>query len=147
MAEGRIAALRVAALLGKMDENHLAAELRTLSGLRRRLRRFGATVNTLFAPTPALDCLATDDTPICRCEEVLASELRAAIASGVRSLDELKIRTRAGQGPCQGRTCGPLAARLVSRQTGLTLADVEGFRVRPPIKPIPLAALSQADRE
>jgi len=89
-----------------------------------------------------LDGLATYDTPICRCEEVLAAELLTAIAQGARGLDELKTRTRLGHGPCQGRTCGPLAARLLGRQTGVPPGQIEGFRVRPPLKPVPLAALA-----
>ena len=119
MVEGRMAALRVAARLGRLGEQQIAGEIQTLSADRRRLRRFGAMINTLFAPHSGLDGLAAYDTPICRCEDVLAGELLGAVAQGARGLDELKTRTRIGQGPCQGRTCGPLAARLVARQTGL----------------------------
>jgi hypothetical protein len=47
-----------------------------------------------------------------------------------------------GQGPCQGRTCGPILARLIASQTGHPLRELAPFAVRPPVKPIPLAALA-----
>jgi NADPH-dependent 2,4-dienoyl-CoA reductase/sulfur reductase-like enzyme len=142
LVEGRMAALAAAARLGHLAEDQVRAEFEHLAAERRRLRRFGAMINTLYAPPAGLDGLATYDTPICRCEEVLAAELLTAIAQGARGLDELKTRTRLGQGPCQGRTCGPLAARLLGRQTGMPAAQIEGFRVRPPVKPVPLASLA-----
>jgi D-hydroxyproline dehydrogenase subunit alpha len=146
MTEGRLAALQVAARLGRGDDRRLAAQLRRLARRRSSQRRFGRLINTLFAPQPGLDGLATDETPICRCEEVLAGELRAAVGQGVRRLDELKTRTRVGQGNCQGRTCGPLAARILAAETGLSLADIAGFHVRPPVKPVPLGVLAQEMR-
>ena len=143
MTEGRLAALHVAAGLGRGDARRLAAQIRHLAARRRSQRRFGRLINTLFAPQPGLDALTTDATPICRCEEVLAGELRAAAGQGVQSLDELKTRTRVGQGNCQGRTCGPLAARILAAKTGLGPAGIAGFHVRPPLKPLPLGVLAQ----
>ena len=49
----------------------------------------------------------SDETIVCRCEDVSFAEIEAAAAatpsSGLRSL---KLLTRAGLGPCQGRVCG-----------------------------------------
>ncbi len=147
LTEGRLAACHVAADLGRGDARQLATTIRSLAGQRRRQRRFGALVNVAFAPLPGLDHLATAATPVCRCEEVLADELRTLAARGMRSLDELKTASRVGQGPCQGRTCGPLAARILAQGTGLGAEDIPGFSVRPPVKPVPLAALATPMRE
>jgi NADPH-dependent 2,4-dienoyl-CoA reductase/sulfur reductase-like enzyme len=142
MIEGCVAGLAVARRLGYIGESELARDLTGLAKRYRHLRRFGAMLNTLFAPRPGLDTITTDETPICRCEEVLAGEVRAAVARGAVELDALKTWTRVGQGACQGRTCGPLLARLIARETGRAIAEVGVFRVRPPLKPLPLGDLA-----
>jgi NAD(P)H-nitrite reductase large subunit len=43
---------------------------------------------------------------VCRCEEVTEREIIEAIEAGCRTMAEVKRMTRAGMGPCQGRTCG-----------------------------------------
>lgn len=49
----------------------------------------------------------TDDTTVCRCEEVTRGQVRAAIAAGADGHRQVKQVTRAGMGWCQGRVCGP----------------------------------------
>lgn len=67
------------------------------------------------------------------------SEVVRAIRDGYDTLEELKRYLRVGMGPCQGRTCLPLLARILSRETGRPLAEVMGeISVRPPLIPIPL---------
>lgn len=143
MLEGQIAGLAAAHRLGRIPESRLVRELMALAPRRRHLARFAAMLNTLFAPLPGLDALTTDDTPICRCEEVTAGEVRAVIDQGVWELDALKTWTRVGQGPCQGRTCGPLLARLMAHERGRPVSEVGSFSVRPPLKPIPLGDLAR----
>ena len=46
------------------------------------------------------------DTCICRCEEVTITELQDAHAKGATDINDIKRRTRAGMGHCQGRFCG-----------------------------------------
>ena len=46
------------------------------------------------------------DTCICRCEEVTIAELQDAHAKGATDINDIKRRTRAGMGHCQGRFCG-----------------------------------------
>jgi thioredoxin reductase/bacterioferritin-associated ferredoxin len=142
MSDGRIAALAAACRLGRLGKAELERELAAVAAHRRRNARFGATLNTLFAPSPGLEAITTDATLICRCEEVTAGEARAAIRQGASTLDALKTRTRVGQGPCQGRTCGPVLARILARETGRSCADAGFFRVRPPVKPVPIAAFA-----
>jgi len=142
MVAGRIAGLAAAQRLGYVTESKRARELASLAERQRHLRRFGTMLNTLFAPRPGLETITTDDTLICRCEEVSAGDARAAVRRGAVELDALKIWTRMGQGPCQGRTCGPMLARLVARETGRSVAEAGLFHIRPPLKPVPLAELA-----
>src|SRR5262249_30856145 len=73
-------------------------------------------------------------TIVCRCEDVTAGQIDA---SGAKSLSAVKIVTRCGQGPCQGRVC----ERLVAGR----LPEPERFSARAPIRPIPLSALMDAE--
>jgi len=41
--------------------------------------------------------------------------------------------TRAGMGPCQGKMCWPSIARLIASKQSVSVAEVGGVRVRPPI--------------
>ncbi|WP_410592459.1 NAD(P)/FAD-dependent oxidoreductase [Amycolatopsis sp. lyj-23] len=53
------------------------------------------------------------DTVVCRCEETTYGELKATTADPARpGPHALKLGTRAGLGPCQGRMCGASVADL-----------------------------------
>lgn len=142
LLSGRIAALSAAASLGRLPQAELGAELVRTARRRRQNARFGALVNLMFGAPDALTGAIPDDTPICRCEEVTAGEVRAAIAAGARSLDALKPALRVGQGLCQGRTCGPVLARLVAAETGRPVEAGGLFQARPPVRPVPLAVIA-----
>lgn len=142
LLEGELAGLSAAHYLGRLSHSQLAHRLNRLAGPRQRLRRFGAMLNTLFAPRPGLYALPGADTPLCRCREVPASAVRAAINQGAGELDALKIWTPVGQGACQGRTCGPLLARFIAAETGHPQEAAGCFSVRPPLKPILLGELA-----
>jgi hypothetical protein len=54
-----------------------------------------------------------DDTVVCRCEETTYGELVEAVhAPTTPSPNALRLGTRAGLGPCQGRICGPTVSAL-----------------------------------
>jgi NAD(P)H-nitrite reductase large subunit len=78
---------------------------------------------------------------ICRCEEVTAAEIEQAIADGARSVNEVKRRTRAGMGLCQGKTCSHLVMQALARYTGESPATIRPGTARPPVRPLKLAAL------
>ena len=73
--------------------------------------------------------------PIC-CEAVTAGEIRAAIEAGAAGPNRVKLHTRCGMGPCQGRMCGPALTRLIAAETGATPEAVGALRIRPPLKPV-----------
>ena len=84
------------------------------------------------------------ETMICRCEDITRERILACIADGYETLDEIKRVTRAGMGPCQGRTCRNLIATELSRALGVSMEDILMPTFRPPVKPISLGALADA---
>ena len=73
------------------------------------------------------------------------AEIDAAMADGAASPAAVKRATRTGMGRCQGRYCGPLLAGLLHQRTGRPLDELSFFAPRPPIKPVPLAAIADLE--
>ena len=110
-----------------------AVDLAPLRARRAKLANFAGILADLFDPRPGLATLADADTTLCRCEDVTAGAVDAAVAGGATTLSALKVVTRCGQGPCQGRVCERLVAARVPAP--------ERFSAREPIRPIPLGLL------
>ena len=85
-----------------------------------------------------------DDTLLCRCEEITLGEVRAGLAEGPSHVGSLKRATRLGMGRCQGRYCGPVAARLVAESTATALEDRSHFAPRVPVKPVAVGTILAA---
>lgn len=81
-------------------------------------------------------------TVACRCEEVLLEEIVAAIAAGAQSVDDIKRRTRAGMGTCQGIFCVPVIAAMVAQAIGVPIDRVAPMTARPPVRPLALESLA-----
>ena len=89
------------------------------------------------------ESIATDETIICRCEEIARGEvLRAVYTERTHDPNEIKRVCRAGMGVCQGRGCRPLIAGLVAQHTGRAYAEVPLSSFRPPVRSVPLRALA-----
>lgn len=95
-----------------------------------------------LSPCPsALEAEIADDTIVCRCEAVTAGALReAARAFEVDEINRAKALTRCGMGRCQGRFCGPTAARVLARARGIDLEAAGRLRTQPPVEPLPAHA-------
>ncbi|MFN8663317.1 MAG: (2Fe-2S)-binding protein [Thermomicrobiales bacterium] len=83
-----------------------------------------------------------DRTQICRCEEVAAAAVASALQHGALTVDDVKRRTRAGMGACQGIYCVPAIAAMVAEGTGTPIRELAPMTARPPVRPIPLEALA-----
>lgn len=59
---------------------------------------------------------------VCRCELVTEAEVVDAIRRGARTLDGVKLRTRAGMGRCQGGFCTPKVMAILARELDLPYA-------------------------
>lgn len=92
-----------------------------LFGQRDTWHSFRASLAKAYALRDELKNLATNETLLCRCEDVTLGRVRQF--SGWR---EAKLLSRCGMGPCQGRVCGA-AAKFV---LGWGMESV-----RPPVLP------------
>lgn len=63
---------------------------------------------------------------ICRCETVTEGDILDAIRRPIpaKTIDMVKLRTRAGMGRCQGGFCSPRVAELISSELGIELDEV-----------------------
>lgn len=142
MAEGTLAGLSAARKLGLAVR---ASELDAAARERVHRRRFGDLVNELFAVKPGYYRAIEDATLVCRCEEISAGTLRAAIAAWGWDVNCIKGVTRCGMGYCQGRICGSTVEHLAAQVAGHAPGDRDGFNMRPPIKPVTVSTLAQLD--
>ena len=85
-----------------------------------------------------------DDIIICRCEDMTRQALLDVIAEGYETIDEIKRVTRAGMGPCQGRTCRQLIAQELASYYHIPMEAVLQPTFRPPTKPIFMGTLADA---
>ena len=142
--KGVLAALDIARAAGRGD----AAALRA-KALRARLGCLGpqgmvAFTDRLYRPPDWLR-RPGDDVVVCRCESVTAGEVRRLVQLGCLGPNQMKAFTRCGMGDCQGRFCGPTVSELLAQAGGRTVAEVGYFRLRPPLKPVPLEAIAAAE--
>lgn len=80
---------------------------------------------------------------LCRCEDVTSADVQHAVATGFDSLEEVKRYTGFGTGPCQGKDCLRLVATHLAKCTGKPCESLLPFTSRPPLSPVPLAALAR----
>ncbi len=74
---------------------------------------------------------------ICRCNDVTLEDIEKAIDAGIDDFELLRRYLKLGFGPCQGRSCIAIAARIFSRKTGKKMDEVlSNWRIRPPIVPV-----------
>jgi len=145
--EGKVAAVAAAVRAGRFSEKDAKPFSRRMRGQLRRQRRFANLLSELFTPQLGVISLATDNTIICRCEEVTLGDIRKVITEGARTVNDIKVLTRCGMGNCQGRNCELSIARILVQElgaSGLTFDEVGVFRVRPPLHPLPVSVLADS---
>jgi bacterioferritin-associated ferredoxin len=83
-----------------------------------------------------------NDLIICRCEGVRLGQIRTTIRrSGATTVNQVKKLTRAGMGPCQGRTCARIVETILTA-AGHAPAGKEPYQARPPVRGIAVATLA-----
>jgi len=155
LAQGRLAGVKAAECLGYRTTPETEQTVRHERKRMARMLRLRHALEKVYRSGPALASVATEDTIICRCEEITLGAIDKAIAQGAADLNQIKHWTRAGMGPCQGRYCQTTIAARYLAKTGKempeqSLESCEGpapFTLRPPVKPIPLKVLARAGAE
>lgn len=134
LAEGEIAGYRAAGALAADPRVRAAAARRV------RLRAFARRLETAHGIRPGWTAWLTDDTVVCRCEAVTRGTIAAHTGVPTRAF---RLATRAGLGPCQGRTCGRAVEAIVAQAGG----DVDGgFDRRAVLAPVRLGDIARPMR-
>lgn len=141
---GTLAALGAARQLGVIDEASLNAEAAPWLARHAAERRIRPFLDVRYQP-PEWLLAPADETIVCRCEEVTAGQIRDMARLGCAGPNQTKFFSRSGMGPCQGRMCGVTVAQLIARTHGVPIEAAGYYRIRPPLKPVPLAALASMD--
>jgi D-hydroxyproline dehydrogenase subunit alpha len=124
LVEGQIAGRAACTVDGSRNQERC----RTLPGAQTAARRFAEALERTFVLRSEVKQLATNDTIVCRCEDVTRGQLgpyadwRAA-----------KLHTRCGMGPCQGRVCGGAVRMLLGWSPTAN---------RPPVLPVRMESLA-----
>ncbi|MFF4473714.1 FAD-dependent oxidoreductase [Streptomyces sp. NPDC001599] len=136
--EGRLAAASVLAdaRATAVPANRRLAALRSAVDRQRAFARAMALAHPI---PPAWSSWLTDESVVCRCEEVTAGAIRTARAEGAHDHRQIKQLTRAGMGWCQGRMCGPAVHCLTARRRAYEPAE------RLVATPVTLGALADLD--
>ncbi len=84
-------------------------------------------------------------TVVCRCEDITEEDIVEAIEEGYDELEKLKRHLRLGMGPCQGKTCMLLTRRILSRETGKSVEEMDDPTSRPPSQPVSFSLLASPE--
>ncbi|CAG36975.1 NAD(P)/FAD-dependent oxidoreductase [Desulfotalea psychrophila] len=135
--KGEMAALDITQKLGKVG----AGKAKELIGeTQKRLQKAVAPrdfVDSYFAPRKGLFDM-DDSVTVCRCENVSAGDIRRAVQEGCQEVNDIKLRTRCGMGPCQGRMCGSALAEIAAKELGRDVPAVGALNIRTPVRPVSL---------
>ena len=142
LAEGQLAGHAAAG--GQVSD----AQVRRAVRHRAIFRGFAARIEAAHGIRSGWRYWLTDDTIVCRCEEVGYGNLcRSTAKTGAQSLRTLKLATRAGLGICQGRICGRSVEELLAASTPhgvLTDGTISDRRpIAAPLRLAELASLAQ----
>jgi NADPH-dependent 2,4-dienoyl-CoA reductase/sulfur reductase-like enzyme len=139
-ARGRLAAH---ALMSDLDISHVTYRPKADLDAVAHAARLQAAMRAAFDLRSDFYAAISDETVLCRCEHVLAGELRGiAGLMGARELNRAKSYSRVGMGRCQGRVCGAAAAEILADKLGVSLDSVGRMRGQPPIKPVSVSTVT-----
>lgn len=140
IAEGSIAGMAAARSLGLTVADG-ARRVRLAQRARTKERKVSDALLAAFAIPAGLYDLADDDTIVCRCEDVPLRQLDAVGRVFGSDLRSLKMGSRAGMGPCQGRICQAAIWMLARRRLGSSETPIPCPSVQVPIKPVRVATM------
>jgi len=141
--EGTLVGLAIAQRLGLLAEAAAVARQRPLLRRLDGLRRFRRALDAVYRIRPGLARLPAPDTLVCRCEELSCDEVDRALDYGGSDFRTLKVMTRLGMGPCQGRMCWPAMARRMAERSGRSPEAIGPMRFRPPVRPTTVGELQE----
>ncbi len=116
---------------------------------RKRLQIFARALQRSYPVPQSWHSWLTEDTTICRCEEVTFCDIRESVSAlGAIDARTSKLFTRAGMGLCQGRMCTRNVSEIVAQLRATQVSDGERISSsnRPTAAPISLGALADGEK-
>jgi NADPH-dependent 2,4-dienoyl-CoA reductase/sulfur reductase-like enzyme len=146
LTEGRIAGRTAADFLKKIDRSVTRAKIATLLHTRNQQRDFARSLAQIYSVKDGWRSWLTEETIVCRCEEVSCGSLKEAIHElGATEVRSAKMFCRVGMGACQGRICSRSIIEIVAAENQLnpTIQDHISSNNRPIFAPITLGQLAR----
>jgi NADPH-dependent 2,4-dienoyl-CoA reductase/sulfur reductase-like enzyme len=141
--QGRLAGISMAVRLGAGRGPEDDIEKARLSDAIAGRERAREGLERVYQIRPGIYDIVTDETLLCRCEEISWGETKEWLDRGLNSSTQVKMATRAGMGRCQGRFCGPNFPDLLRRELGDVADLTDNLTARPPVKPVTLESLAE----
>jgi len=143
---GQICALNVLRKLDSISQTEFDQRVRPLLTAKKKHLKLRRLLDALYTPCDIF-IAPSDDTMVCRCEEVSAAVIREIARGGCQGPNQAKSFSRCGMGACQGRFCEATVSALIAKEQQRSEAEVGFYRVRPPIRPLTLGQLAQGHRD
>jgi len=103
-------------------------------------------LDTLYA-VPEEVLFPSDDTTVCRFEEITVGQIKLGLNEGIRGVRQLKTSIRSGMGLCQGRMCDAIVRNIMLHNTSQEHTTILAPKTRSPIKPITLGEMSKIKKD
>ena len=140
--EGIIAGINACSSLGFKISGRQAKEFKSSLKILKKQRKFQSGFWDLYKCDLPYVMDSKEETYICRCELVKNTHIQNALDSGCQSISEIKQKTRAGMGRCQGRYCSQFIAEIISSVTNEPIGEKSYFAPRFPLSPITIGEIS-----
>ncbi len=111
----------------------------------QQLNRFRAFIDSLYRPRDIHRMPEKSSVVVCRCEEQNLAQLEQAFGEQASGPNELKLMTRCGMGPCQGRMCGTTVSELLAKWRNTGVANVGYYHLRSPMRLLNLEELAKLE--
>jgi NADPH-dependent 2,4-dienoyl-CoA reductase/sulfur reductase-like enzyme len=143
IARGRLAALKIAAELGKISENLLPGLAAGYQKTFTQRAKFQSAINNAYEIKAGIYELADNGTVICRCESVKLGSILPVLESTIDP-SVVKAYTRCGMGLCQGRNCQRQISALLAKKQNIPISQITQATPRFPTKPISLGQIADS---
>ena len=141
--EGNISGYNVAESLGYEIVPEYLKEKNLCKIKLQKLEKFQNNLWKLYKSNNYNLANLNNEVEICRCEGIKYSTLNNALENGFTSISELKLKTRVGMGPCQGRYCGQIVLDILKHNCGVQIKESDFFTSRIPFIPLNIEHLTE----
>ena len=145
--EGNISGYNVAESLGYKIVPEYLKEKNLCKIKLQKLEKFQNNLWKLYKSNNYNLANLNNEVEICRCEGIKYSTLNNALENGFTSISELKLKTRVGMGPCQGRYCGQIVLDILKHNCGVQIKESDFFTSRIPFIPLNIEHLTELVRD